>query len=601
MYEYFLNSMSMDIQQTLTLFLLIGSLILFAANVLRFDVVSLLILALLGILQLIPVKELFSGFSHPAVITVAAVLVMTKGLQNAGLLSVVSKVLNLHTKSPLIQLTVLCTIVAALSGFMNDIGALALVMPFAIQVANASNKPPSYLLMPLAFCSLLGGVLTLMGTPPNIIIALFRQQVAGEPFHMFDFTPAGVIVAAAGIVYLVIAGPYLLPIRKSSSKIDQLFHTEEYTSEITITEDSPLVGLSIGEIEEESVLPVTVLGIVRREKKLLAPTGFETLWANDRLLIEASPVALKEFLEKAKATIFEKSLENKPSIISDQIEAIEGVIAPNSLLIGKTARSTYLRLRFGINLIGIARGGARLEESIGKVSLQKGDILLLQGPSEALKEALNFLNIIPLAYRDLQIGKSKNLFMTLTIFVLAVFAAAIKLFPIELCFTCAALGMVLLGSLSMKQAYEAIDWPIIVLLGGMIPLGKAFETTGLADTLASQTALWTLQYPPWVSLASIFFLTMILSNILNNATVAVLMAPFAYELAQKLSVSFDPFLMGVAFASSFPFLTPMGHQSCALVMEPGGYKFIDYSRVGFLLTILVWGISVWSIPIFWPF
>ncbi|RIK39846.1 MAG: SLC13 family permease [Chloroflexi bacterium] len=573
---------------------------LFISGRWRYDVVALLALLAVTITGIVPGDEVFAGFGHPAVVTVAAVLVVSRGLQNSGLIEVIARLIARVSDQPMVQMATLVVLVALFSGFMNNVGALALLMPVAIQIAYKRDLPPSRILMPLAFASLLGGMTTLIGTPPNIIIATFRADYNAEPFAMFDFLPVGAGLVVVGLVYMLLVGWRLIPQRKGRGAHDEMFAIEDYLTEVLVSDESKLVGKPIREINRLAETDVMVVGIVRGRRRRPAPSPYELIAAGDQLIVRADSEELEALVKAAGLELVGSKELAEADLKSDEVALLEVVVTANSFLEGKTARSLNLRRRFGINLLAIARQGARLGGRLNRTSFRAGDVLLIQAVTDTLPEALATLGILPLAGRELRLGQPRRIALALAIFGGALAATALGLLPVQVSFTAAALVMVIVGLLSLREAYESIDWPIIMLLGGIIPVGQALETTGGAALLADQLLRVANQLAPAVTLVILLVGTMFLSDVVNNAAAALLMAPIAAGLAHGLGVSVDPFLMGVAVGASCAFLTPIGHQSNTLVMGPGGYRFGDYWRMGLPLEALIVIAGVPLILWFWP-
>lgn len=590
----------MTIQQTIVFATLVAALVLFAWGRWRYDVVAMLSLMVLSIAGIVPAAEAFSGFGHPAVITVAAVLVLGRGLQNSGAIDILARGLSRVGDNPTVQILSLSGAVAMASAFMNNVGALALFLPVALRLARKSGTPASFLLMPLAFASLLGGLVTLIGTPPNIIIATFRAANGAEPFRMFDFAPVGGGVALAGVLFIALAGSRLIPRRKGQGSREDLFEVSGYVTEIRLPEMSGIVGKTVRDIERVNEAEAVVLGIVRGERRLLAPSGFEMLRAGDVLIIEADPESLQALVDATGAQLVGGKKIPQEAIGSDEIGLVEAVVTPGSQVERKTARDLNLRWQYGVNLLAVSRQGARLRERLGSIRFQAGDILLLQGRTEAMPEALKTLGCFPLAERGLRIGQPRRVLLPVAIFASALGAASLGLLPAQVSLMTAALLMILVNRLSLREAYESVSWPVIVLLGAMIPVAGALETTGGAQRIASFLLKTTEWMPPAGTLAALLIGTMLLSNVVNNAAAAVLMAPIAIRVAAGVGASVDPFLMAVAIGASCAFLTPIGHQSNTLVMGPGGYRFGDYWRLGLPLGFVTAAVSVPLIVRFWP-
>jgi len=580
---------------------LVLALVLFIWGRWRYDIVALMALLAVTVTGIVPGREAFSGFGHPAVVTVAAVLVISKALLNSGVIDVISSNLFRIGGNTYLQVAALTLTVTLLSAFMNNVGALAIMLPVAIQVARKNGTSPSVLLMPLAFGSLLGGLTTLIGTPPNIIIALSRSEHGGEPFGMFDYTPVGAVIALSGVAFISLLGWRLLPIRKGQASQEELFHIREYITEVRVMKNSSIAGSRIRELGRFEDIEIYIIGIVRGKRRILLPATNEILQVGDILVIEADSRDLKAFVDAAKLELAGDKEIEKEIFGSDEMVLAEAVVMLDSPLVGRTAFGLNLRRRYGLNLLAVARRGSRLKNRIASVRFKPGDILLLNGPAANMSERIQEIGCVPLAQRNLRIGQPRKIIKSVLVFLSAIILAAFGVLPIQTALVAAAVGMVLMNLISIREAYRQVDWSIIVLLGAMIPVGNALETSGGANTIAEYLTRFSGQTSPVVSLAVVLVATMFLSDIINNAAAAVFMAPIAIEVAETLAVSVDPFLMGVALGASCAFLTPIGHQSNTLVMGPGGYRFGDYWRLGLPVeaTILVVGVPM--ICLVWPF
>jgi di/tricarboxylate transporter len=587
-------------EQTIVFATLGVALILFVWGKWRYDIVAILALLFLVLWGVVPSDEAFTGFGHPAVITVAAVLVISKSLEASGLVTVLGQLMNKAGKNIYIQVTVLSLITAVASAFMNNIGALAILMPVAIHIAKKNEYPPSFILMPIAFASLLGGMITLIGTPPNIIIATFRADYTGEAFGMFDFAPVGITLTAAGILFITLLGWKLLPKRTGAKSEDDLFEIENYITEARVTKDSKIKGKMCGEFLDDPDNDVTLLGLVRRGKRMHAPSRSEPLRTNDILILKADTESLQTFIEKSGLKMAGKKKIRADAEGSEEIEMREAVIMPESPLIGSTAEILNMRSRYGINLLAVARRDQQIRQRINKIRFATGDVLLLQGRSIHIDDMITTMKCLPLVQRNLNIGKPRQIALGLSIFTAAILAIVFDVIPVQVSFTVAAVLMVTTGILPVKELYSSIDWPVIVLLGAMIPAGVAFETTGGADLIAAQILELGNELPVWMLVGLVMLVTMFLSDLINNAATVVLMAPIGITIAGGLGISPDPMLMAIAIGASCAFLTPIGHQSNTLVMSPGGYKFSDYWRMGLPLEIIILILGTPLILIFWP-
>jgi len=613
----------------------------------RYDLVALA--ALLGsvMLGLVPGEEAFLGFGHPAVITVAAVLVISRGFERSGVVDVIAEQVLKVGERLFLQLGALTGTVVVLSGFMNNVGALALLLPVAMRLAREHDTSPSLLLMPLAFGSLLGGLTTLIGTPPNIIIATYRGSVTGENFGLFSFTPVGAAVALAGLAFILLIGWRLVPQRAGKASLDAMFDTANYLVELRVGEASKANGLTLRELQQELEETIPVLAVVRDDTRRAGHAFFGTLREGDILLLEAGPEEMKLLEDKAGLSLGkdpedeekeaeeqaaeeqqkaekraerpkeekgeeqerdsnqakkEKSekKEEKAGVDTEGLQLVEAVVRNDSMMVNHTVTQLRLHNQFGLHLVAVARDGGRLKQRLREIRFRPGDVLLLQGGESELAESLATLGCLPLASRNLTLGQPRMLLASLGIFAAAIVAILLGLLPAAVALSSAALVSLLVGVLPLREGYQAIDGPVIVLLGAMIPVGQALETSGGAALIAEAMLVWGVQWPAVVTLIGLFVLTMMLSDVINNAAAAVLMAPIAVSLANGFDASVDPFLMAVAVSASCAFLTPIGHQSNTLVMGPGGYRFGDYWRMGLPLEVVVVGVAIPMILLVWP-
>lgn len=586
--------------QAIVFVTLIIALVLFVHGRLRYDIVALIALFIVTITGVVPWDQAFLGFANPAVITVAAVLVISRGLMNAGLIELITRWVSRVGDRPTLQVSALTGLVTSLSAFMNNVGALALLMPVSIRMARKSNIPPSILLLPLAFGSHFGGLITLIGTPPNIIIASYRAEITGQPFGMFDFTPVGLGVALAGFIFISLIGWHLVPKRKGPASREELFEVKGYLTEVRVTGESKLAGKSLQHIEETTEADVTIVQIVRGETIRPAPYRYETLKPGDVLIVRADADDLKSFLDESGFVLGEEVKVSSEALGTGDVTLMEATVRPDSPVVGRTVREINLRYYFGVNLLAVARQGERLRERLHRIRLKPGDVLLLQGTTGTLLEAMKTLGCLPLAERGLKIGEPRRIGLSVGIFGFAIAIAALGIVPVQIIFPVAAVAMVLMALVPLREIYESIDWPVIVLLGALIPVGQALETTGGAQLITDALLGFQGHLSVVALLVIILVATMFLSDLINNAACAVLMAPIALSLAVGLGVSADPFLMAVAVGASCAFLTPIGHQSNALIMGPAGLRFGDYWRMGLPLEVIIVVVAVPLILHFWP-
>ena len=582
---------------------LLLTLVMFAAGRIRYDIVALAALVILTVIGIVPPAEAFLGFSHPAVITVAAVLVLSEVFRSSGIVDVLGRWFSRAGRELTAQITSLSTLVASLSAFMNNVGALSILLPLAIRMARGANRPYSPYLMPLAFASLLGGMTTLVGTPPNIIIASFRKAATGDAFTMFDFTPVGLGVALAGVLFIALIGWRLIPTRQAQSTPGETIEIADYMTEVRVTEDSRYVGRLVRDLEELAQEDVAIVGLIHRGRRYGAPSSYQIIDTGDVFIIEANPEDLRSFVDETGFRL--EGFSNIRSdvdkaVASDDVTLLEAVVVPNGQAEGRNAAGLHLHSEYGVNLLAVSRNGARIVSRLSRVVLQAGDVLLLQGRTELILAALPRLNLLPLADRDLRIGQPRRLVIPVAVFVGALLLTIFGLLPIHVSLVAAVTLLLLSRFITLQSAYQSINWPIIVLLGAMIPVGGALESTGGAARIAMLVTDLGHTLPPWTILAIVLVTTMLLSDVVNNSTAVILMAPVAMGVAETMGASFDPFLMAVAIGGSSAFLTPIGHQSNTIVMGPGGYKFGDYWRMGLPLDIIIVSVSVPLIIWVWP-
>jgi len=592
-------------EQLIVFGVLAATLVLFVWNRWRYDLVALGALLACALTGVVPADEVFSGIGHPAVISVAAVLVLSRGLLNAGVVDSVARRLMQVGERPWAQVAALTGIVALSSGFMNNVGALALFMPVAIWMSRQSGRSPSYLLMPLAFGSLLGGTLTLIGTPPNLIIAGYRAEAGEAPFGMFAFLPVGAAVTVAGVLFIALLGWRLVPRRQEQEGNGDLFEISAYLTEVRVPESCKYAGRTlhalIDAVKDEA--DVQVIALVRGDERQRMPSTYEVLREDDILLVEADSDSLKALLDVTGVELA-ANVEEQESKARDErhgeLTLAEAIVSPGSMLVGTTATGLDLRERHGVNVLAVARQGQRLRQRLGNIRFASGDILLLQARENALQSSLNSLGCLPLASRGLSITTPRNVLLASAIFAITLATIAFGLVPAATALVTGALVMILVGLIPMGRIYESIDMPVIVLVAAMLPVGQALETTGGSQLIAEALLELGQSLPPAATLALLMVAVMLISNVVNNAAAAVLAAPVAISLARGMDVSVDPFLMAVAIGASCAFLTPIGHQSNTLVMAPGGYRFGDYWRLGLPLSILVVLCAVPAILWIWP-
>ncbi len=604
----------------------------------RHDMLAIGALLACVVTGLLPPSEAFLGFGHPAVVSVACVLVLSRGLQLSGAVDVLARVALPKDAGTTPSLLALVGLGALLSGFMNNVGAMALLMPLAIQLARRLEIAPGQVLMPLAFGTILGGMTTLIGTPPNLIVSAFRAQSGTGGFAMFDFTPVGLAVAVAGVAFVALIGWRLVPVRKEAGL--EGFETGAYLTEARVVAESKSIGQTLRELDSTlDGVGAQVVGLTRDNMRMIAPNPGRRLREGDILVLEAEAESLSKLLtelglklEEAvrppeppepdepaedgeaapKAAVAadsntEKTHDDKKSKDKDKddgasrdIALMELAVRPGSLLTGRSATDIQLRSRFGLNLLAVSRHGTRTLKRLRLMALKPGDLLLMQGPPDVINDFAADMGCVPLAPRSLQIPSARKAWIASAIMVGSVGAAAFGLLPTAIAFALGVLASMALRTVPLRSVYDAIDWPVIVLLGALIPVASVMETTGTADLIARVLLDSVAQGSAVGALVLVLLVTMFLSDLINNAATAAVMCPIAIGTATALGVSADAFLMAVAIGASCAFLTPIGHQNNTLILGPGGFRFGDYWRMGLLLEVIVVVISVPLLLWVWP-
>jgi di/tricarboxylate transporter len=566
----------------------------------RYDLVAFIALLAALVTGIVPADQAFSGFGHPATVIIALVLIISRGLANSGAIDLITRHVVDGSRKLGAHIGIMSGLAAALSAVMNNVAALALLMPVELQAAARAKRSPAMSLMPLSFASILGGMITLIGTPPNIVIAEFRNQALGAPYRMFDFAPVGAACAVMGVLFVAAVGWRLIPAaRREHDRPGELFDLEEYIAEIRVPEASAAVGKQVRELDdiaEEN--EIAVIGLVRRGRRMPGLARRVVIRPDDILVLEANPDGLDR-LVGALGLEYVQGGDNG-LIAAPDLSLMEVVVPAGARIAGRSALSLRLLYRHGVTLLGISRQGRRFTERVRKLTIQAGDVLLLLGPEERLAEIANWLGCLPLAGRGLQVVQHDKAGLAVGIFALAVLLASVGVLYLPIALACAAALMVLLNIVPLRQVYESVEWPVIVLLGSMIPIGVALEATGGTALIAGGIVGISAGFSPAVVLTLLIIVTMTLSDVMNNTATAVIAAPIALDIATRLNVSPDPFLMGVAVAASCAFLTPIGHKNNTLIMGPGGYRFGDYWRMGLPLEILVVVVATPMILLVWP-
>ncbi|MBR9828864.1 MAG: SLC13 family permease [Oceanospirillales bacterium] len=602
--------------QLLIMFILLATMVMFIWGRWRHDMVAGAALLACVLTGLIDAQDAFLGFAHPAVVTVACVLVLSRGLQLSGAVDILTRHALPKKAGTVLSLTALTGLGAFLSGFMNNVGAMALLMPVAVQLSGRLNLTPGQVLMPLAFGTILGGMTTLIGTPPNLIVSGFRRESIGSGFEMFDFTVVGLSVALLCVLFIALLGWRLVPARKNPGT--EGFETGAYITETRVLDNSKIAGMYLREVEAElDESGAQVIRLIRNNVSVNAPSPGRRIRAGDILVIEADVEsmagvlsALGLALEEAeppsedentrKADADSKDEEREADSNGDGVMLMELVVRTESPLQGRSARDIGLRTRYGLNLLAVSREGSRSRARLRTLKIKAGDLLLMQGSEEALAEFVADNGCIPLAERELRIP-DRNQALTATLIMLAaVAAAAFALLPTAIAFAAGVLASMALRTVPLRSVYDAIDWPVIILLGALMPVAAVMESTGTATLTAEFLMQHVAQGSGLIAIGLILTLTMLISSVVNNAATAAAMCPIALGTAAALGAQPDAFLMAVAIGSSCAFLTPIGHQNNTLILGPGGFNFGDYWRLGLPISVLVVVISLPLLLLVWP-
>ncbi len=591
--------MTLDI--ALTLLIIVGALILFSTEKLRVDVVALLVLISVGVLGLIPVGELFSGFSNSAVITVWAVYMVSGGLFKTGVANAMgSGILKIagNMESRLIA-TIMLT-VGVLSAFMNNVGATAMLLPAVVGISRKTKVAVSKMLIPLAFASLLGGAMTLIGTPANILATGILAERGLPTFGFFEFTRMGIVVLTTGVLYMVVIGRRLLPVREGALGGEDVYKIRDFVTEVGVSPVSSLIGKTLLESRLGQDYDLTVLALQRENGNQPRLRRDTVIRMGDLLVVESSASDLLTARQSLGLTTEAERKFDIESLERGDVQVIEATLSPRSHIVGRSLRDVRFRDRYGFTALAISRHGEVITERLRDVPLQFGDALLLQGPQRRVKQLQqgeNFLVLEPIETEQFRRNKAP---IAVGALVLAIGLAIFAGMQISLAMVIAAVIMILAGALRIEEAYESVDWRTVFLVAGMLPLGLAMEATGTARLLADIMLRVFEPYGALATLAGIYLLAALITQPMSNAAAIVLIVPIALDTALGLGASHKTFTMAVVIGAATSFLSPVGHKANVLVFGPGGYKFTDYARVGAILTVLLLIVSMIFLPIFWP-
>lgn len=566
----------------------------------RYDLVAFSALLIAVAAGHIEPESAFEGFGHPAVIIIALVLIVSRGLVNSGAVERIARLVVAPDRAVPGHIGVMAVVGAALSAVINNVAALALLMPLDLEAAAKAKRAAALTLMPLSFATILGGMITLIGTPPNIVIAQYRDRALGEPFSMFDFAPVGLAVSVAGIAFVALVGWRLIPSRDRPATLKSGGDAGLYVAEARVQEGSKSEGKQLHELYPlANEHDIAVIGLIRRGKRLPGFSRNETLAKADFLVLEGDPKSIETFMGAAELD-FSGSEKHDGGAAGPSLTLIEAIVPDGARVVGRSATDLRLQYRHGVTLLGVSRGGRRFRERVRKLKIMPGDVLLLLGAEDRIVEIAAWLNVLPLAEGRTQMLQRSKAGFAIGAFVAAIAAAVFGLVSLDIALGMVVVAYVLAGLLGGSEVYEAVDWRVIVLLGSLIPLGLALEDSGGTQLIAEAIVSATQGAPAWVVLAVLMVVTMTLSDFLNNVATTLIAAPIGVGVANAFEVNPDPFLIGVAVAASCAFLTPIGHKNNTIIMGPGGYAFGDYWRMGIFLELIVLAVAIPTILLVWP-
>lgn len=592
--------MTMPSDQTQISLLLTVVVILLVWGRFRYDLVAFGALILAATLGLVPSDSVFSGFGHSAVAIIALVLIVSRGLSSSGAVELIaSRLIDPDRPLPL-HIAIISGVGAGLSAVINNVAALALLMPLDIEAANKAKRTAGRSLMPLSFATILGGMITLIGTPPNIVISEYRNGAIGEPFAMLDFAPVGLAVAIAGIVFVSVLGWRLLPSRALAADPEGEIRQGRFVAELRVGEQTFKDEILVQDLYPKAdEADVHILGLIRHGRRRPGLAMRETLQAGDFLVVEGEPNAIETFMGKSGLE-FAGSEKHEGGVTARGLTLTEAIVPDGARIENRTARGLELLSRQSVTLLGVSREGRRFRDRVQLLKIRAGDVLLLLGTPERVAAATDWLGVLPLEGRRTEVIQRTKAGLSIGIFIAAVGLAAAGMLSMTVALGAAVIGYVLLGLVSGREVYNSVEWKVIVLLASLIPLAEAFERTGGAEFLANQIAALTQGYPAWMTLAVLMVVTMTMSDFLNNVATTLIAAPIALSIAASTGTNPDTYLMGVAVAASCAFLTPIGHKNNTIILGPGGYRFSDYWRMGLPLELLVIVVAVPALLVFWP-
>jgi di/tricarboxylate transporter len=583
--------------------ILLLALVLFVTELVPIDLTALLVVGLLILTQVLTPAEGFSGFSHPAPVTVAAMLVLSTGLIRTGAVAKLGqKVSALGGSSEVSQLAVIFPVVALLSAFISNTAAVAMFLPLVLNIAREKKLSPSKLLLPLSYAAILGGACTYIGTSTNIIVGTIFAAGTHPPLQMFEFSGLGLVLLTLGAVYMLAIGQRNLPYRPTEASLTEGYRLREYLTELVIRSDSPLLDKTLRETDFSQMLDIEVLEIQRGRQKLRLFLQEIRLKSGDVLIVKGNLENILKIRDTEGVDILAEAKLSDRDLKSEDITLAEAVISPDSSLIGRTLKEANFRQRYQATALAIRRHASQIRDKLGRVRLRMGDMLLVQVRKEVLgnlRQDSDFLLILEESQSsDFRLSK---LPIAVLIFLGVIAAAAFQKLPIELAALFGALLMVFTRCITLREAYRAVDWRIVILIGGTLSLGTAMEKTGTATAIAESLVGWSGTLGPVALIAVLYLVTMGMTEIMSNNATAALLTPIAISIAHHGGWDPRPFAFCVAFAASCSFLTPIGYQTNTMVYGPGGYRFTDYFKVGAWLSLISWLTATLLIPHIWPF
>lgn len=566
----------------------------------RYDLIALGALLAGLVIGVIPAEAAFDGFRNDITIIIAAALVVSAAFSRSGIVELVLRRLLPLLKTERSQAPVLTVAVTLLSMVTKNVGALAIMLPVALSVSRKTGTPPSRLLMPMAFGAMAGGMVTLVGTSPNIIVSGVREEMLGRPFAMFDYAPVGLALTAIAIVFLAFGYRLLPKDRTGATNLSDSLASNAYTTDLRVPDDWAPGSMTVKALRAAGGGAVRILAVIRDGRRISRPRGNVVVRASDLIVLEGEADALEEFVGRTQLKLTGDHRVIARAEPTDDVRVIEAVVGMNSPLLNQTLAASDLHGQYGVNLLGVSRSGYPVTQRLRSARLRQGDIILLQGSEASLPVALGKLDLLPLAERTVGLGGARKRFMPAIVLAVAMVLVGFQIVPVAPAFFGAAVAILLLGGLKMKEAYQALDGPLLVLIAAMIPVSAAIQTTGGADLIANALGPVFAGIPGIAVVAALMFAAMAVTPFLNNAATVLILAPIGATLATRLGYAPDAFLMAVAVGAACDFLTPVGHQCNTLVMRPGGYRFGDYARLGAPLSLLVLLAGPWLILLFWP-